>query len=132
VRHETPARPRQDHLAAVRAFIDRHYAKPLTVEALASRAGLSLFHFIRAFRAEVGETPHHYLRTRRIERAKELLVTTPLPVTEICDRIGFQSLGSFSSLFRRLTGETPAQYRAERRKDVYIPGCFVRMYRADQ
>ena len=67
-----------------------------------------------------------------LERAKELLVTTPLPVTEICDRIGFQSLGSFSSLFRRLTGETPAEFRVRRRKNVYIPGCFVRMYRADR
>ena len=78
------------------------------------RAGLSSFHFIRAFRAHAGQTPHQYLRARRIERAKELLVTTPMPVTEICDAVGFQSLGSFSSLFRRLTGETPAAYRAER------------------
>ena len=119
-------------LTALRAFIDRHYAKPLTIERLARRAGLSPFHFIRIFRAAFGQTPHQYVRARRIERAKELLVTTPLPVTEICDQIGFHSLGSFSSLFRRLTGETPAAYRAERRKNVYIPGCFVRMYRADR
>ena len=84
-----------------------------------------------AFRAAFGTTPHQYVRERRVERAKELLVTTGLPVTEICDQIGFQSLGSFSSLFRRLTGETPAEYRAKRRKNVYIPGCFVRMYRAE-
>jgi AraC-like DNA-binding protein len=122
-----PAAPAID---AVRAFIDRHYAKPLTVTRLAQRAGLSPFHFIRAFRAAAGQTPHQYLRAKRIERAKELLVTTPLPVTEICDQIGFHSLGSFSSLFRRVTGETPAAYRAQRRKNVYIPGCFVRMYRA--
>jgi AraC-like DNA-binding protein len=119
-------------LVAVGAFIDRHYAKPLTIERLAARAGLSPFHFIRAFRAAYGQTPHRYLRAKRIERAKELLVTTPLPVTEICDQIGFQSLGSFSSLFRRLTGETPGAYRSQRRKNVYIPGCFVRMYRADR
>jgi AraC-like DNA-binding protein len=111
-------------------MIDRHYVKPLTVRQLAARAGISPFHFIRAFRAAFGCTPHQYLRTRRIERAKELLVTTPLPVTEICDQIGFQSLGSFSSLFRRLANETPAQFRARRRRNVYIPGCFVRMYRA--
>jgi AraC-like DNA-binding protein len=117
-------------LSHVRAFIDRHYAKPLTVDRLAGRCGLSSYHFIRAFRAAFGATPHQYLRARRLDRAKELLVTTPLPVTEICDQIGFQSLGSFSSLFRRLTGETPAEYRAKRRKNVYIPGCFVRMYRA--
>ena len=119
-------------IAAVRALIDRHYARELTIAYLARKCGLSPFHFIRAFRKDVGSTPHQYQRARRIERAKELLVTTPLPVTEICDRIGFQSLGSFSSLFRRLTGETPAGYRAERRKAVYIPSCFVRMYRADR
>ena len=116
----------------MRDFIDRHYAKPLTVERLARRAGLSPFHFIRAFRAANGETPHQYLRAKRIERAKELLVTTPLAITEICDQVGFQSLGSFSSLFRRVTGETPAAFRARRRKHVYIPGCFVRMYRAER
>ena len=118
-------------LAGVREYIDRHYARPLTIDRLAARAGLSPFHFIRAFRAAFGDTPHQYLRARRIDRAKELLVTTAIPVTEICDQIGFSSLGSFSSLFRRLTGETPAGYRAERRKHVYIPTCFIRMYRAD-
>ncbi len=118
-------------LEKVREFIDRHYARPLTITVLADRAGLSTFHFIRAFRTACGQTPHQYLRARRIDRAKELLVTTAIPVTEICDRIGFQSLGSFSTLFRRLTGETPAEYRAQRRKNVYIPSCFVRMYRAE-
>jgi AraC-like DNA-binding protein len=118
-------------LDQVREYIDRHYKKSLTVERLADLAGLSTFHFIRAFRAAFGETPHQYLRARRLERAKELLVTTAHPVTEICDQIGFHSLGSFSSLFRRLTGETPAEYRARRRKHVYIPTCFIRMYRAE-
>lgn len=113
----------------VRAYIDRHYAKPLTVAHLAHRAGRSPFHFIRAFRAECGLTPHQYLRERRLARARELLVTTPLPVTEICDAVGFQSLGSFSALFRRLTGESPAAYRAARRTTPRIPDCFLRMYR---
>ena len=119
-------------LDRVREHIDRHYAKPLTVERPASLAGLSTFHFIRAFRAATGKTPHQYLRARRIERACELLVTTPLPVTEICDAVGFQSLGSFSALFRKLTGETPAAYRAARRRSIPIPSCFIRMYRADR
>ena len=118
-------------LAGVREYIDRHYAKPLTIDRLAARAGLSPFHFIRAFRAAFGATPHQYVRARRIDRAKDLLVTTSFPVTEICDQIGFSSLGSFSSLFRRLTGETPAEYRAGRRKNVYIPTCFIKMYHAD-
>jgi AraC-like DNA-binding protein len=115
----------------VREFIDRHCAERLTVQQLARLAGLSPFHFIRAFRATVGSTPHRYLRQRRLERAGELLVTTALPVTEICDRTGFHSLGSFSSLFKKVTGEAPSEYRAKRRKRVYIPTCFIRMYRAE-
>jgi len=116
----------------LRAHIDAHYAQPLTVDRLAKLAGLSRFHFIRAFHASTGRTPHQYVRERRLERARELLVNTPMPVTEICDAVGFQSLGSFSSLFRRLTGETPAEYRAKRRRTPYIPACFLRMYRADR
>jgi AraC-like DNA-binding protein len=115
-----------------RQYVDKHYARPLTIERLAALAGLSSFHFIRAFRAATGATPHQYLRARRLDRARELLVTTPMPVTEICDAVGFQSLGSFSSLFRKVTGETPAAYRAARRRSPPIPACFVRMYRADR
>lgn len=119
-------------LDEVRLHVDRHYAEPITVEQLATLAALSTYHFIRAFRTHCGQTPHQYLRARRIERAKELLITTPLPVTDICDAVGFRSLGSFSSLFRRVTGETPAAFRAARRRSVRIPACFVRMYRADR
>lgn len=119
-------------IARVRDYVDRHYAKPLTVPHLAQLARLSTFHFIRAFRAETGVTPHQYMRARRIDRACELLVTTPMPVTEVCDAVGFQSLGSFSALFRRMTGEAPAAYRAKRRRTVVIPGCFIRMYRANK
>ena len=119
-------------IAAVRAFIDQHYTRELSIAYLARRSGLSPFHFIRAFRKEVGATPHQYLRACRIARARELLVTTPMPVTEICDAIGFQSLGSFSAVFRRLTGETPVAYRTARRRSAPIPTCFVRMYRAER
>jgi transcriptional regulator GlxA family with amidase domain len=112
-----------------RSVIDRDFARPLTVAHLARRARLSTFHFIRAFKATTGQTPHQYLRGQRIARAKHLLETTPLPVTEVCEQVGFESLGSFSSLFRRLTGESPARYRATHRRSVYIPSCFMRMYR---
>ena len=125
-------RRRHEHLNAIRAHIDRNFASPLTVERLAAMAGLSPFHFIRAFRTITGKTPQQYVRATRIERAQELLVTTPIPVTEVCDAVGFQSLGSFSAMFRRLTGESPGAYRAARRKSPYIPACFVRMYRADK
>ena len=119
-------------LERARAFIDTHYTRSLTVQGLAGQAGLSAFHFIRAFRAAYDVTPYQYVRRRRLARACELLVTTPLPVTEVCDRVGFRSLGSFSALFRREIGETPRQYRAARRKSVYIPACFVRMFRAER
>ena len=118
-------------LATVREHIDRHFAKALTINKLAALARLSPFHFIRSFRAAYGQTPHQYLRDRRVERAKELLATTVIPVTEVCDKVGFRSLGSFTTLFRKQTGETPAEYRAARRKSMYIPTCFIRMYRAE-
>jgi transcriptional regulator GlxA family with amidase domain len=113
-------------------YIDRNLGRPLPVARLGRIVGLSEFHFIRTFRAATGQTPHQCLRSRRIARAQELLVTTPLPVTEICTAVGFSSLGSFSSLFRRLTGESPSAYRAKRRRTPYIPACFVRMYHADR
>jgi AraC-like DNA-binding protein len=113
----------------VARFIDRHYAKPLTVAALARRARMSRFHFIRTFRASTGLTPHQYVRERRLARARHLLSTTAMPVTEVCQAVGFTSLGSFSTLFRRSTGQSPVAYRASERRPVYIPGCFVRMYR---
>jgi transcriptional regulator GlxA family with amidase domain len=127
-----PETRRPENLDEIRTYIDRHFASELTVARLAALARLSRFHFIRSFRTATGMTPHQYVRARRIERAQELLVTTPLPVTEICDAVGFQSLGSFSATFRRVTGESPGAYRAARRKSPYIPACFVRMYRADK
>jgi AraC-like DNA-binding protein len=123
--------PRPFAIGEVRDYIDRHCGDTLLVPRLARMAGLSTFHFIRAFRAAVGATPHQYLRQRRLERAGELLATTAIPITEICGRVGFQSLGSFSALFKQATGESPTAYRARRRQRVYIPTCFIRMYRAD-
>jgi transcriptional regulator GlxA family with amidase domain len=118
-------------IQTVREFMDRHLQEPLTVPELATRAGFSTAHFIRAFRAAFGVTPHRYLRDRRLERARELLATSALPITDVCDRVGFQSLGTFSYLFRKSTGESPSEYRARRRRNVYIPTCFIRMYRAE-
>jgi AraC-like DNA-binding protein len=114
------------------AYIERHIGQTLSVRRLAREAGLSPFHFVRVFRRAAGETPHQYVRRRRIERAKTLLVSTPLPVTEICHATGFRSLGSFSALFRRMTGETPSAYREARRQRPYIPECFLRMYRIER
>ena len=119
-------------LEAARDLIDRDYARPLSVTRLAKQTARSPFQFIRAFRREYGVTPGQHLRARRIARARELLTTTPLPITEIGRRVGYRSLGTFSRVFRVVIGESPLAYRRRTRTNVYIPGCFVRMYRADR
>jgi len=118
-------------LRRARDLIDRDYAEPLDLDAMAGEAGYSRFHFARAFRSAYGETPRAYLTRRRIERAKTLLRTANLSVTEICLLVGFASLGSFSTRFRELVGRSPSQYRhdAVARTGVPpIPGCVVLMW----
>ena len=118
-------------LRRARDLIDRDYAESLDVDAMAREAGYSRFHFARAFAAAYGETPGAYLTRRRIERAKMLLRTANLSVTEICFLIGFSSLGSFSARVRELVGRSPREYRndAVARTGVPpIPGCVVMMW----
>jgi AraC-like DNA-binding protein len=118
-------------LRRARDLIDRDYAEPLDLEAMAAEAGYSRFHFARAFAAAYGEAPRTYLTRRRIERAKTLLRTANLSVTEICFLVGFSSLGSFSARFRALVGQSPSEYRddAVARAGVPpIPGCVVLMW----
>jgi AraC-like DNA-binding protein len=94
-------------------------------------ANLSKFHFARAFAEAYGETPRTYITRRRIERAKDLLRTANLTITEICLLVGFESLGSFSSRFRELVGATPSDYRRQVSAGggpPPIPGCFVLMW----
>jgi len=100
------------HLRRARDLIDREYARPLDVAALARAALMSTAHFSRRFRAAYGETPYAYLMTRRIERAQALLRRGDLSVTEVCMAVGCASLGSFSTRFTELVGETPTAYRA--------------------
>src|SRR3954454_25029700 len=99
-------------LRRARDLMDRDYAQPLDVSALAREALMSPGHFSRSFRAAFGETPYSYLMTRRIERAKALLRRGDLSVTEVCTAVGCSSLGSFSSRFTELVGEAPSAYRA--------------------
>ncbi len=99
------------HLRRARDLMDREYARPLDVAALARTALMSTAHFSRQFRATYGETPYAYLMTRRIERAKALLRRGDLSVTEVCLEVGCTSLGSFSARFTELVGETPTAYR---------------------
>ncbi len=110
--------------------MDEHYAAPLRVREIARRAHFSPYHFIRLFRRAFSHTPHQYLVRRRLIKAKQLLAETELSVTEVCLTVGFQSLGSFSHLFRLWTGDAPARYRARlraRRQAAQraIPGCFL-------
>ena len=115
------------HLRRARDMIDRDYAQPLDVAALARAALMSSAHFSRKFRAAYGETPHAYLMTRRIERAKALLRGGELSVTEVCLAVGCASLGSFSARFTQLVGETPTAYRARDHAALAIvPGCIAK------
>src|SRR6201991_4822035 len=108
--------------------MDRDYAKPLDVPALARVALMSPGHFSRSFRAAFGETPYSYLMTRRIERAKTLLRRGDLSVTDVCMAVGCTSLGSFSTRFTELVGVSPSAYRARDHEDLApIPGCWAKL-----
>ena len=117
------------HLRRARDHADQHYAEPLDLEALAEVAGLSKFHFQRLFRATYGATPAAYVSQRRVERAQDLLRATNLTVTEVCHGVGFSSLGSFSSRFREIVGESPSDFQRRYAEGApHIPGCFVFMW----
>lgn len=111
-----------------RDAMDRAFAQPLDVPALARVAHVSPAHFSRQFRTTFGESPHAYLRRRRVERAMELLRETTRPVTEICFDVGFSSLGTFSRTFREIVGAPPSRYRARvSRRDAAAraPTCMT-------
>ena len=105
-------------LRRARDRMDREYAQPLDVPALARTALMSPAHFSRRFREAYSETPYSYLMTRRIERAKALLRRGDLSVTEVCFAVGCSSLGSFSARFSELVGEAPSMYRARNHDEV--------------
>ena len=108
-----------------RDAMDRSYAQPLDVCAVAAVAHLSEAHFIRSFRAVFGETPHRYLQRRRVERSMFLLRETDRSITDICFDVGFGSRGTFSRTFREIVGETPSDYRTEH-GPMMAPHCFQR------
>jgi len=114
-------------------FIDENYASRIALDQVANAAFFSKFHFIRLFKKIYGQTPHQYLTTLRIEKSMQLL-RSGLSVTEACYEVGFESPGSFSSLFRRTTGLTPSAYLSHQQKIRariskspldFIPGCFA-------
>ncbi|GAA3019032.1 hypothetical protein GCM10010447_55930 [Streptomyces fulvorobeus] len=109
--------------------MDRDHAQPLDVTALALGAHMSPGHFSRSFRAAFGETPYSYLMTRRIERAKALLRRGDLSVTEVCFAVGCASLGTFSTRFTELVGESPSAYRARgHERGEGIPACVSKIH----
>jgi len=121
------------HLRRAHDLADRHYADPLDLDALARAAHVSKYHFIRCFAETYGETPMRYLTRRRIERAQDLLRSANLTVTEVCMLVGFSSLGSFSSRFGDLVGESPTQYRDRwAARGGRISGCFLFMRGVDR
>ena len=123
--------PTERHLLRAKDLADAHFAEPLDVADLARAAGLSPAHFSREFRATFGESPHAYLLTRRLERAATLLTTTDRSVAEICFEVGLQSLGSFTTSFKRTYGLSPAAFRAAHpsaASRALVPACIVRAY----
>ena len=116
------------HLRRARDLIDREYARPLDVPAMAQAALMSPAHFSRQFRVAYGETPYGYLMTRRIERAQALLRRGDLSVTDVCMAVGCTSLGSFSARFTEIVGESPSAYRARDHADLAaIPACVAKV-----
>jgi AraC-like DNA-binding protein len=113
-------------LRRVRDRIDREYAKPLNVEALARGVHMSAGHLSREFRAAYGESPYSYLMTRRIERAMALLQSGDLSVTEICFAVGCSSLGTFSTRFTELVGMPPSVYRRDSTPRPGMPPCVAK------
>ena len=114
-------------LRRARDLMDRDYAQPLDVAAMASTALMSAAHFSRQFKAAYGETPYGYLMTRRIERAMTLL-RNGMSVTDACMAVGCTSLGSFSSRFSELVGESPSSYRAREHDALEaMPACIAKI-----
>ncbi len=113
-------------LLRARDAMDRAYAQPLNVAAVAAVAHMTAAHFSRSFRAVFGETPHRYLQRRRVERSMFLLRETDRDITAICLDVGFNSLGTFSRTFSEIVGVPPSGYRAQN-GPMLAPGCIQMM-----
>jgi AraC-like DNA-binding protein len=123
--------PPARHLLRAKDFADARYREKIEVTDMAGAAGLSKAHFSREFRRTFGESPHHYLLTRRLERAASLLRMTDWSVGEICVSVGLESLGSFTTSFKRAYGQTPTEYRANQPPAALaarVPSCVLRTF----
>jgi AraC-like DNA-binding protein len=124
----SPVEERNRWMLRARDVIDRDYARPLDIAALARVALVSDAHFIRTFRATFGEPPHRYLQRRRVERAMALLRNSDRSVTDICFAVGFSSLGTFSRTFRDIVGCSPSSFRRQAPEPFPVPTCFTMVW----
>ena len=127
-------------IAAAKVYIDENYHEPIDLEVISQQAFLSRFHFHRLFRKVYRRTPHQYLTWKRIDKAKDLLAENK-PVTDVCNEVGFESIGSFSILFKKEIGFAPTYYRnmawlkkqqAKEQPKKFIPHCFISGYNLDK
>ena len=124
-------------IAAAKIYIDENYQLPIDLEEISRQAFLSRFHFHRLFRKVYRRTPHQYITQKRIDKAKELLANNK-PVGDVCNEVGFESIGSFSTLFKKEIGFAPTYYRnmawlkkqqAKEQPKEFIPHCFIESYK---
>jgi len=129
-----------ERIVAAKVFIDENYHEPIDLDEISRNAHLSRFHFHRLFSKVYKKTPHQYLTSKRIEKAKSLLSENK-QVTDVCNEVGFESLGSFSVLFKKEIGFAPTYYRnmawlkkqqAKEQPQRFIPHCFIESYKLDQ
>ena len=127
-------------IAVAKVFIDENYQTDIDLEQISRQAFLSRFHFHRLFRQVYKRTPLQYITQKRLDKAKDLLSENK-PVTEVCNEVGFESLGSFSILFKKEIGFPPTYYRnmawqkkqeAQRQPKKFIPHCFIDQYKLDK
>jgi AraC-like DNA-binding protein len=125
-------------IVAAKVYIDENYQEAIDLEQISQQAFLSRFHFHRLFTRVYKKTPHQYLTQIRLDAAKEMLAKEGISITDVCNSIGFESLGSFSSLFRRENGYSPQYYRniawlkkklAKEEPKRFIPHCFIDQFR---
>lgn len=129
-----------ERIVAAKVFIDENYQEPIGLDEISQKAFLSRFHFHRLFSQVYKRTPHQYLTAKRIEKAKDLLSENK-QVTEVCNEVGFESLGSFSVLFKKENGFSPTYFRniawlrkqrAKEQPKRFIPHCFIESYQLDK
>ena len=129
-----------ERIVAAKVFIDENYHQPISLDEISQKAFLSPYHFHRLFRYVYKRTPHQYLTSKRIERAKSLLSENK-QVSEVCSKVGFESLGSFSVLFKKEIGFAPTYYRnmawlkkqqAKEQPKRFIPHCLIQSYHLDK